>query len=257
MIDALRRTVRPFVLLALLCAANLGAQSEPVLPVPYGVGERLEYSVYFGKLKVGNGSMEVVDVQDVRGRDTWHAVWQIHGGLRFVYQIDDIFETWIDRRTGNSLRFRKEQNESRHNAETLFEFYPEKGTYTQQGDTNVVPGVHDPLDDASFLYFVRTISLEVGTTYSFTRYYRPDRNPVTLKVLRKDTINIAGTRYPAIVVQPAFKTPGVFSENGHAEVWLSDDKNRIMLQMKSGLPFGSINLYLTSFRPAATPSASR
>ena len=50
-------------------------------------------------------------------------------------------------------------------------------------------------------------------------------------------------------MQPVIKTRGIFSENGHAEVWLSDDANRIMLQMKSGLSFGSINLYLTSFRP--------
>ena len=53
-------------------------------------------------------------------------------------------------------------------------------------------------------------------------------------------------------MQPIFKTPGIFSENGRAEVWLSDDRTRVVLQMKSGLPFGSINLYLTSFRPGQT-----
>ena len=33
------------------------------------------------------------------------------------------------------------------------------------------------------------------------------------------------------------------------ELWLSDDANHIVLQMKSGLSFGSFNLYLTSYRP--------
>jgi Protein of unknown function (DUF3108) len=46
------------------------------------------------------------------------------------------------------------------------------------------------------------------------------------------------------------KTKGIFSENGHAEIWLSDDDNRIMLQLKSKLSFGSLNLYLKSYLPS-------
>jgi hypothetical protein len=56
------------------------------------------------------------------------------------------------------------------------------------------------------------------------------------------------------VIRPSIKTKGIFSENGQAEVWLSEDDKRIMLQMKSKLSFGSLNLYLKSYRlaPAAT-----
>ena len=57
----------------------------------------------------------------------------------------------------------------------------------------------------------------------------------------------AGT-FEAIVIQPIIKTSGIFSENGRAEIWLSDDDRHIMLQMKSKLSFGSLNLYLTSYR---------
>jgi hypothetical protein len=93
----------------------------------------------------------------------------------------------------------------------------------------------------------------VGETYSFDRYFRPDRNPVTIKVLRKERIEVPAGTFDAIVVQPVIKTKGIFSENGHAEVWLADDPTHIMLQMKSGLSFGSINLYLKSYRPASGP----
>jgi hypothetical protein len=255
-----RRARRAGALLSLLLAGALplSGQSarEPVIAVPYGVGERLEYNVHFGKVRVGGGSMEIADVQDVRGHDTWHVVFKLSGGLRFVYRINDTFESWIDRRTGNSLRFRKDQNEGRRDVETIVDLYPERSVFIEKGIDTAETSVRNPLDDASFMYFLRTIPLEVGETYSFNRYFRPDRNPVTIKVLRRDTISVPAGRFPAIVVQPIIKTPGIFSENGRAEVWLSDDKNRIMLQMKSGLPFGSINLYLTSFRPApATQSA--
>ena len=245
----LRTLVRRAIGLSLLFVASARAQDGERLRVPFGVGERLEYDLRFGKLHVGNASMEVADVQDVRGRDTWHTVLQLHGGLKFVYQVDDTFESWIDRRSGNSLRFRKDQNEGHRDVDQAFEIFPELAVYVHQGDT-AVASVHAPLDDGSFLYFLRGIPLVVGQTYSFDRYFKPDRNPVTIKVVRRERISVPAGDFDAIVVQPIIKTPGIFAENGHAEVWLSDDKNRIMLQMKSGLSFGSINLYLTSYRPA-------
>jgi hypothetical protein len=57
----------------------------------------------------------------------------------------------------------------------------------------------------------------------------------------------AGT-FDAIVVQPIIKTTGIFSEGGQAEIWLSDDDKRMMLQMKSRLSFGTLNLFLRSYR---------
>ena len=89
---------------------------------------------------------------------------------------------------------------------------------------------------------------------TFSDYFRADRNPVNLKVVRKDTIEVPAGKFVALVIQPRFDSK-LFSEGGHAEVWLSDDENRIMLQMKSKLSFGSLNLYLKSYRPSPTASA--
>jgi hypothetical protein len=242
--------------MAAVLVAPLRAQDahDGRLPVPFGVGERLEYDVKFGKLKVGSGSMEVADMQDVRGSETWHTVFQVQGGT-FFYRVNDLYESWIDSHTGNSLRFRKDQNEGRRDVEQIYNFFPDRGVYIEDGDTARV-SVRDPLDDGSFLYFIRTIPLVVGQSYSFDRYFKPDRNPVTIRVLRKERVNVPAGSFDAIVVQPVIKAKGIFSENGHAEVWLSDDANRIVLQVQSGLSFGSLNLYLKSYRPAAHPGAT-
>ena len=245
----------PLVLLAfsLLLAPQYASRAqgapEERMHVPFGVGERLEYEVRFGNLRVGSASMEVADMQDVRGRETWHTVFQVRGGLPFVYRVNDTYESWFDARTGNSLRYRQDQNEGRREVERIFNMFPERSVFIEDGDT-AQASVRHPLDDGSFLYFLRTIPLVVGQTYTFDRYFRPDRNPVTIKVVRKDTVRVPAGEFPAIVLQPIIKSRGIFSENGHAEVWLSDDKNRIMLQMKSGLSIGSLNLYLKSYRPA-------
>jgi hypothetical protein len=242
--------------LILLLAFPVAAQERDgaTLAVPFGVGERLEYDVRFGRLHVGSGSMEVADVQEVRGRSAWHTIFQVRGGT-FFYRVNDKFESWIDRHTGNSLRFKQDLNEGRRDVERSFEIFPERATFIENGEDSSQASVKNPLDDGSFLYFLRSIPLAVGETYTFERYFRPDRNPVTIKVLRKERIEVPAGQFDAIVVQPIIHTKGIFSENGHAEVWLSDDENRMMLQMKSGLSFGSLNLYLKSYR-LAQPGAT-
>jgi len=217
------------------------------MPVPFAVGERLEYDVKFGPMHVGSGSMEVLGNDNVRNRPTWHIMFRVKGGT-FFYHVDDRFESWIETTTLSSLRFKQDLNEGRRDRERTFEIFPDRPSYIED-DKPEKPSVYQPLDDGSFLYFIRTVPLEVGKTYEFDRYFRPDRNPVKITVLRKEHIKVPAGEFDAIVIRPSIKSKGIFSENGQAEVWLSDDDRHIMLQMKSKLSFGSLNLYLKSYRP--------
>ena len=255
---------RVVVLALSVCSAPAIAQEPSVLavapnshvsvpsswaPVPFRSGERLEYDVKFGPLHVGNGSMEVLGVDTVRGQEAWHTAFSVRGGT-FFYHVNDRLESWLDVRSLSSLRHTQDLNEGSRDRERRFEIYPERGVYAEDGKEEQ-PTVAAPLDDGSFLYFVRTIPLEVGKTYEFNRYFRPDRNPVTIKVLRRERVKVPAGEFDAVVVQPIIKTKGIFSESGRAEIWLSDDDRHIMLQMKSKLSIGSLNLYLKSYRPPA------
>jgi len=241
-----------------LSAAPLPAQligsperTDPWAAVPFSVGERLDYNVKFGFIRVGSGFMEVAGVDTVRGRPAWHTVFRVHGGTIF-YHVDDRLESWLDARDLVSLRHWQLLSEGRRERERRFEIYPERGVFAE-GENPEAPTVEAPLDDGAFLYFVRTMPLEVGQTYELNRYFRPDRNPVTIRVLRRERVHVPAGDYDAIVVQPIIKTNGIFSEGGRAEIWLSDDERRIMLQMRSKLSFGSLSLYLTSDHPGAAP----
>jgi hypothetical protein len=176
----------------------------------------------------------------------------VRGGT-FFYRVNDLLESWIDPETFSSLRFIQQLEEGSKDRERHFEIYPDRGVFRETAVTNgkredrEEKTVANPLDDGSFLYFIRTIPLQVGESYSFNRYFRPDRNPVRIRVLRRERITVPAGTFNAIVIQPIIKTKGIFSEDGHAEVWLSDDDRRMMLQLNSRLSFGSLNLYLRSF----------
>lgn len=238
---------------ATAAAAGAGAaQADSQMSVPFSVGEQAEYDVKFGSIKVGTASTKVDGIENVRGISAWHTIFRLKGGT-FFYHVDDMFESWIDRKTFSSLRFYQTQQEGSNDRQKRYEIYPDRGMYTEMDKKppRDHPGVKDPLDDGSFLFFVRTLPLEVGHTYESSRYFRPERNPIRVRVLRKETIEVPAGKFDCVVLQPAIKTPGIFSENGNAEVWLSDDSRHILVQLKSKLSFGSINLYLKSYKPGS------
>ena len=216
--------------------------------VPFGVGERLDYEAKLSGIRVGNGWMEVSKMDSIRGREAWHTSFGIKGGLAF-YKVNDRYESWFDTRSLASLRYHQQIDEGSYERESKFEIYPDRRVFVD-GKGAEHQTSEDPLDDGSFLYFLRTIPLEVGKEYTFDRYFRVDRNPVRIKVLRKERVSVPAGTFDAVVVQPIIKTKGIFSENGRAEVWLSDDEHRIMLQMKSRFSRFSLNLFLKSFRLA-------
>ena len=233
--------------------AHAGLESRRT--VPFAAGERLDYEVKFGALSVGKARMEVVGLDDVRDREAWHIRFTVKGGVP-LYRVDDRMESWMDTRTLHSLRFHQELNEGSRERSRRYEIHPDRKLYFEGGDTLGKPSVGNPLDDGAFLYFVRTLPLEIGKSYTFENYFRPDRNPVRITVLRRETVKVPAGTFETIVVRPSIRTKGIFSENGQAEIWLTDDDRRMLVQLKSKLSFGSLNLYLKSAQPGSGPATA-
>lgn len=222
--------------------ARPSAPSAQVRDYPWDIGEKLTYDAKINFLKVGTGVMTVESIDTLRGHEVFHTSFSVRGRMLF-FSVRDRYESWF--RTANlaSIRYIQDIDEGSYEAKREYEFYPDRATFSENGKPEE-PSVEEPLDEGSFIYFVRSVPLEVGETYEFNRYFKPDRNPVQLKVLRKERIKVPAGQFDAIVVQPIIKTKGLFSDKGKAEIWIADDSTRVMLAMKSGLPFGTLHLEL-------------
>jgi hypothetical protein len=236
-------------------SASTSASHETIAR-PFAVGEQLDYMVAVGGAKVGTGKMQLIGVEDVRGEDTYHARFSVEGGF-LMFKVNDVLETWFDTETLSSRRFIQNIHEVSYKKNRYYDIYPERGVLHQKG-YDEMPTVPKPLDDASFLYFVRTVPLEVGKTYTFNRYFRPDRNPVVVKVLRKETIEVPAGKFNTIVIQPIIKSQGIFADGGEAQMWLSDDDRRMMVQFKAKVPYlKTLDLYLSAYKGTIAPDGGR
>lgn len=209
--------------------------------VPFHVGEKLSYAAKVNFLSAGQASMSVEDISTVRGHPTYHTIFDVKGRVLF-FHVDDHYESWFDTTTLVSLHHLQHIDETTYHNDKVYDFYPDRRVYVRNGEEN--PSVAEPLDEGSFLYFMRCIPLEVGKTYSFDRYYQPAKNPVIIKVDRREHIKVPAGEFDAIVLKPIIKSKGLFSVNGNAEVWFSDDSSHTLLRLKSKLPVGTLYLEL-------------
>lgn len=247
-----------FAPLALALAVQLPDSSgclPPLLPCPplttyFPVGERLVYDAKFGFIPVGTAELEVMGVDTLRGEETLHIQFRIRGGT-FFYKIDNVMDSWVGLYDFQSRRFVQDQHEGSWERYRAINIFPDSGFFRQEDlpDTTFET-VPEPLDDASFFYFVRTVDLLLGQRYEFDRYFRPDRNPVVLEIVARDTLDVPAGRFPTIVTQPTIKGGGILAEKAEANIWVSDDDRRIVVQIKSKFSFGSVTMRLKEvFRP--------
>ena len=220
--------------------------------VPYAVGEELTYKASFGGIPAGTARMRVDGIEIVRGRPAYHVVFSVNGGIPF-FRVHDRYESWIDVETLASLRHRQQISEGHYKRTTLYEIYPERSEYQKEGDS-VRASVSNPLDDGSFIYAVRAAGVQVGETRRDDRYFRPDKNPVVLTGLRQETVKVDAGTFATTVIRPTIRTSGIFSDEGQAQVWFTDDANRYPVQVKAKFSKFTLTLELKSVTAGMHPS---
>jgi hypothetical protein len=244
------------VVTCVVSAASQTAALASAMPVPaerpFAIGERLTYSVRVGPFGSGTAVAELHNVDTLRGTPVYHSVFTVSGRV-FFFRVNDQYESWFDPSSLVSLRYHQQIDQGAYVRNRTYEIFPERGIYIESGKPEAAT-VEQPLDDGAFLYFLRTVPLVVGRTYTFDRYFKPDRNPVTITVLRREHIRVPAGEFDAVVLQPKIKAKGIFAEGANALVWISDDDSRLMLQMKTHLPFGSVMFQL---RERQTTTSSR
>ena len=229
-------------------AAVVQYEIDPLAAVvPWGPGERLEYGVKLGIFNAGEAHMEVIEVDSVRGEPTYHIQMALRGSLLFgAAKLDDHWDSWIDTRLLLTRRYIRDLKELGYTTYRQYEFYPEE-LYWERADNDESGDLATalPLDDIAFIYYVRTLPLEVGKTYTVPRYFKKEGNPVIIYVEGRDVRETDAGTFNTIVVRPTIKTSGLFSEGGEAELHFTDDEHRYLVYMRIKMPVvGSITLHL-------------
>jgi len=241
-----------------LAAPRAGAQTAPAdsnggapatRPVPFPIGEHLVFQAKYGFISVGTATMDVSNVDTIRGTPTVHLVFHILGSALFgAYKLDQKLESWVGKDDFVSRRYKVDTDEKGKRWGHTYDIFPDSGYYRTDGTDTTHASVPNPLDDAAFLYWIRTVPLEDGKKYEYRRYFRPENDPIIVEVVGHDRVSVAGKKWNAIVVRPAIPNGrGIFAEKADARIWLSDDSTRTLLALQSTFSFGQVTLKLKEY----------
>jgi hypothetical protein len=223
--------------LLLAHAALLGGLAAPY---PFAVGETLQYDAKLGYFPVGTATISVARLAKERGVEAFVFTMTGQGGppgWRVGYDLTSS----VDSRRFNSLRFHRRLEQRGKVEEDEYIIVPDSARYRKVGGPGAWVAPAEPLDELAFLYFLRTVPLQTGRSYSFDRYFMTGYNPIQVEVTGRESVALPDGAVPCLALRVT--TRGMVTR-----VWLTDDTRRLPAQLEVPLQFGAVTLVLAGKR---------
>jgi hypothetical protein len=225
--------------------------------LPFAPGEKLTFAGKVHSGVSGGGTLWVEGPVELRGATTWLLHSDMEGRVGPL-RATDRNASWLDPIRMTSLRYTSRERHivSKHD-DAVDIFAGEKRWRAENGAEGVIT-VGAPLDELSFLYYVRTLPLTEDTTISVARHFDLARNPTVLRVAGREEIQVGAGRFRALVVEMRVRDPRRYRGEGSIRIHLSDDACRLILRLDSRVPdAGPATLELQSHEGVRSSCTSR
>ncbi len=214
---------------------------------PFYPGEKLTYQLRWNFIPAGEAVLEVLPIVTINGVRAYHFVLTAKSNsfIDVFYKVRDKIDAYSDLDMTHSILYRKKQREGKikRNVVVNFDWDKKEAQYSnfkkKKKPISLLPGSFDPL---SVYYYSRYIDLEKN---------REIKRPVTdgkkcvigiAKVIKREKIKLESGTYDTYLMEPDLKhLRGVFekSKNAKIKLWVSADKSRIPVKIKSKVIVGS------------------
>ncbi len=230
-----------------LCAGAVRADAQATTHLPFGPGERLEFTGRVHVAVSGRGTLRVEGPSDVRGITTWSLHSDMEGKLGFL-RASDRNVSWIDPVRMASLRYTSRERHLLAKHDASVEIFPDEKRWVAADGPEGLLESDAPLDELSFLYFLRTLPLTGNDAVTVARHFDSARNPTTIRVIAREEVVVGAGRFRAIVVEMRVRDPRRYRGEGVIRVTLSDDACRLILRLDSDVPdAGKATLALSAY----------
>ena len=224
----------------------------------FAVGEKLTFKVRYGFIRAGTATMEVMPEKEIRGNPVYHIQTRAESASAFnwIYEVRDVVDSYMDKRGLFSWKFDKRLREGGYMVDLLVDYFPEDSladvNYTRFEDEETIRDqdhyqVKTPpfsLDVLAAFYYIRTQDLEVGKVFTFVNHDNKKVYNLEVHVYPREIAETAAGNFTCFVVEPFLKGEGLFQQKGKLRVWMTDDKYKIPVQMKSEVAVGHITTEL-------------
>ncbi len=237
------------------------ADAVPSPLQPFQPGEILIYDISWSKMvKAGTAVMEVREqpLPDGKHALSFILIGRSVGMVDRFFSVNDRIQSVFDPVSLQSLRYNSWENFGRKKRNRSLVFDRTMNTVVAKQDdgpaqTSTVPAqVQDAL--ASFYYLRTRNDFTVGKVFFIDVYDSGKNWSIEVHTLGRERVSTPAGVFNTIVLKTRPLSEGVFQNKGEMFIWLTDDRRKVPVLMKSTLKIGSFIFSLKAMIPGIAPT---
>jgi hypothetical protein len=223
-------------------------------------GENLTFAVRWGVITGGYATLGVPSI-DLIGQDhAYHILSEARstGVVETFYKVRDKNEAWMDTATPRSLRYSKKILEGKYSVDQVVDLDQTARTFhlteirhdkndakeEKKGETTA-----NVLDVLSSLYYIRSLPLEVGKSFTIDVQSGEKTWPLVVNVKKLEKVKVKAGKFLCYRVEPVLRERGIFISKGKKlEVWLTADARHMPVLMRSEIFIGHVSAELVKMQ---------
>lgn len=228
--------------------------------IAFKEGELLTYRMHYGLLNGGMAVLEVKpDLINVNGRSVYHIVGSGYstGATDWVFKVRDRYETYLDKDALLPWLFVRRVDEGgyKFSQDYVFNHYTKKVDVGNNEKFDVPSGIQDMV---SAFYSARNLDLsnaKEGDLFTLNCFLDKEIWPLKIKFVGRETIDTDIGKYRCLKFRPIVQKGRIFKKEEDLNVWISDDKNHIVIRAQADVLVGSIKMDIASVKNLANPTS--
>lgn len=243
------------IILLFIFTATVGF--TPQKESAFDTGERFIFRINYGFLSAGYATLEVKETT-LNNKNVFRVIGKGYttGMSRFFFKVNDTYESYIDKETGNPYQYVRKIDEGGYtkNQEGFFNQAENKilvKDYKHNTEkTFAIP--KNTQDILSSFYYLRNYPnidrLKPGEAVAIDMFFDEKTTKFRLKFIGREDIKTKFGVISAMIFRPLVQTGRVFKEEESLTIWISDDDNKLPIRIKANLLVGSIKADLDSYK---------
>lgn len=222
----------------------------------FSPGEDLVFQIRWGVVTGGYATLTVPSIDSIGGQSAYHILSEARstGVVDSFYKVRDRNEAWLDTVSPRSLRYSKKILEGNYSVDEVVdldqtaltfhttEIRHDKNNAREDKRGGIPPNV---LDVLSSLYYIRSLPLEVGKSFTIDVHSGDKTWPLVVNVKKQEKIKVKAGKFLCYRVEPVLRERGIFISKGKKlEVWLTADARHLPVLMRSEIFIGHVSAEL-------------
>ncbi|MEO0205490.1 MAG: DUF3108 domain-containing protein [candidate division WOR-3 bacterium] len=208
---------------------------------PFSLPEKLEYEAKYGFLRLGRMILEISDTTTMDNKKCYAIVSYLNSSsdLNFIFSLNDTIRVFTTVEGLLPVQHEKRVHEGKYQNYQKLTFNQDSLFVTVNDSLKVE--VREPSRDLlSFWYYLRRIPLIENDTINLIIFESKQPYNIEGIIGKTETVKTSLGQFSAIRVILKTAGKGVFGSSGSMDIWYSNDKNRLPVQIKTRMKFGTV-----------------